>query len=183
MTRSPGTVPSWLSRNSPTAWFVTRGSPPVLSVVAYVPCLRGYPTRPLHSSCQPDSAPGEGCLTEVWPEASGHTRWRNEMVHRGNHHYSEGRQHLWTPPPIVSRGPREQCCPLVRGSCWLTSCRKIRRAGVGKPVQGLSWPARLSEGAVFLERTSRVASMALTRGARSGGRHVSQVVGLPASLA
>ena len=50
----------------------------------------GLPTPPLHSSCQLDSAPGEGCLTEVWPEASGHTRLRNEMVRRGNHNYGEG---------------------------------------------------------------------------------------------
>lgn len=50
-------------------------------------------------------APGEGRLTEVWPGASGHARWRNEMVRRGNHHYSEGRQRLWAPPPVVSWGP------------------------------------------------------------------------------
>ena len=87
----PGTVPSWLSRDGATAWLVTRESPPILSAGAYVPSLRGYPTLPLRSSCQPDGAPGEGCLTEVWLEASGHTRWRNEMVRRGNHHYGEGR--------------------------------------------------------------------------------------------
>jgi hypothetical protein len=87
------------------------------------------------------------------------------------------------PPPIVSRGPRERRCPLVRESCGLSPSRKIRRAGVGKPVQGLSWPACLSEGAVFLERTSRVIGMAPTRGARSGDRHVSREVGLPDPLA
>jgi hypothetical protein len=154
-----------------------------LSAGAYVPCLRGYPTPPLRSSCQLDGAPSEGCLTEVWPEASGHTRWRNEMVRRGNHHYSEGRQRLWTPPPVVSRGPRERRCPLVRGSCWLTSCRKIRRAGVLGPARGLSWPARLSGGAAFLERTSWVIGAALDRGVRSGGCHVSREAGLPGLVA
>ena len=161
---------------------VTRGSLPVLSDGAYVPCLRGYPTLPLRSSCQPDGAPGEGCLTEVWPEASSHTRWRNEMVRRGNHHYDEGRQRLWTPPPVVSRGPHERRCPLVRGSCWLTSYRKIKRAGVLRSARGLSWPARLSGGAAFLERTSWVIGTALTRGVRSGGCHVSREAGLPDSL-
>jgi len=34
-----------------------------------------------------------------------------------------------------------------------------------------------------LERTYRVIGMALTRGARLGGRHVSREVGLPDSLA
>jgi len=37
----------------------------------------------------------------------------------------------------------------------------------------LSWPARLSGGAAPLERTSQATSLALTRGARSGGCHVS----------
>ena len=90
---------------------------------------------------------------------------------------------MWTPPPVVSRGPRERRCPLVRGSCWLTSCRKIRRAGVLGPARGLSWPARLSGGATFLESTSQVIGMVLTRGTTSGGRLVSQEVGLPDSLA
>src|SRR6185312_3589075 len=53
----PGTVPSWLSRDGTTAWLVTRGSPPVLSDGAYVPCPRGYLTPSLRSSCQPDGAP------------------------------------------------------------------------------------------------------------------------------
>ena len=61
----PGTVPSWLSQDGATAWLVTRGSPPVLSAGAYVSYPRGYLTPPLRSSCQPDGAPGEGCLTEV----------------------------------------------------------------------------------------------------------------------
>ena len=39
----------------------------------------------------PNSAPGEGRLTEAWPGASGHDRWRNGVVCRGDHHYSEGR--------------------------------------------------------------------------------------------
>ena len=38
-------------------------------------------------------------------------------------------------------------------------------------------------GVAFLERTSRVIDMALTRGARSGGRHVSREVGLSNSSA
>ena len=42
----------------------------------------------------PDGAPGEGCLTEAWPGASGHDRWRDGVVRRGDHHYGEGRQHL-----------------------------------------------------------------------------------------
>ena len=67
----PGTVPSWLSWDDATAWLVTRGSPPVLSAGAYVPCPRGYLTPPLRSSCQPDGTPGEGCHTEVWLGASG----------------------------------------------------------------------------------------------------------------
>ena len=62
----------------------------------------------------PNGAPGEGRLTEAWPGASGHDRWRNGVVHRGNHHYGEGRQHLLMPPPVVSLGPRERRCPLVR---------------------------------------------------------------------
>ena len=41
----------------------------------------------------------------------------------------------------------------------------------------LSWPARLSGGAAPLERTSQATSLALTRGARSGGRHVSGRLG------
>ena len=49
-----------------------------------------------------------------------------------------GGQRLWMPPPVVSRGPRERCCPLVRESCWLTSCRKIRRAGILEHARGLS---------------------------------------------
>jgi hypothetical protein len=86
-------------------------------------------------------------------------------------------------PPVVSRGPRERRCPLVRESSCLSPCRKIRGASVLEPARGLSWPSRLSGGAAFLERTSRVIGMALTRGARSGGRHVSREVGLPDSLA
>ena len=104
----------------------------------------------------------------------GHACWRNEMVCRGNNHYSGGRQRLWMPPPFVSWGPCERCCSLVRESSCLSPCRKIRGAGVPEPARGLSWPARLSGGAAFLERTSRVIGMALTRGARSGGRHVSR---------
>jgi hypothetical protein len=126
----------------------------------------------------PNGAPGEGRLTEAWPGASCHDRWRNGVVRRGNHHYGEGRQRLRTPPPIVSRGPRERRYPLVRESCWLTSCRKIRRAGVLGPTRGLSWPARLSGGAAFLEHTSWVTGMALTWDARSRGFHVSLEVGL-----
>ena len=42
----------------------------------------------------PDGAPGERCLTEAWPGSSGHDRWRNGVVHRGDHHYGEGRQRL-----------------------------------------------------------------------------------------
>ena len=149
-----------------------------MSAGAYVPCPQGYLTPPLCSSCQPDDAPGEGCLTEVWPDASGHTRWCNEMVRRGNHHYGEGRQRLWMPPPVVSRSPRERRCPLVRGSCWLTSCRKIRSTNVLGPARGLSWLARLSGGTAFLERTSWVIGTTLTWGARTGGFHVSREVGL-----
>ena len=39
----------------------------------------------------PDGALGEGYLTEAWPGASGHDRWRNGVVRRGDHHYGEGR--------------------------------------------------------------------------------------------
>ena len=42
----------------------------------------------------PDGAPGEGCLTEAWSGASGHDRWHNGVVRRGDHHYGEGRQRL-----------------------------------------------------------------------------------------
>ena len=154
--RSPGAVPSWLSRGGTTIRMVARGSPPVLSAGAYVPCLRDYSVPLLRSPCQLDGAPGEGCLIEDWPGASGHARWSNEMARRGNHHYGGGKQRLSTPPPVASRGPRERRCPLVRGSCCLSPRRKIRRAGVLEPARGLSWPARLSGGAAFLERTSRV---------------------------
>ena len=41
-THSLGAVPSWLSRGGVTTQVVARGSPPVLSVGAYVPCLRGH---------------------------------------------------------------------------------------------------------------------------------------------
>ena len=74
-------------------------------------CLRGYIVPLSRSPCQLDGAPGEGCLTEAWPGASGHARWRNEMAHRGNHHYDGRRQRLLTPPPVVSRGLRERRCP------------------------------------------------------------------------
>ena len=160
---------------------VARGSPPVLSAGAYVPRLWDYCVPLLRSPSQPDGTSGEGCLTEVWPGASGHTRWRNEAVRIGNHHY-RGRQHLRTPPPIVSRGPHERRCPLVRESSYLSPRRKIRGAGVPEPARGLSWPARLSGVAAFLERTPRVVGMALTRVAKSGGRHVSREAGLPSSL-
>ena len=110
---------------------------------------------PLRSYCQPDGAPGEGSLTEVWLGAISHTHWRNEMVRRGNHHYSGGRQRLWTPPPVVSRGPRERRCPLVRESYWLSPCRKIRMAGASGLAWSLSWPARLSGDATPLECTSQ----------------------------
>ena len=109
---------------------------------------------------------------------AGVMKWCEEA----NHHYSGGRQRLWTPPPVVSRGPRERRCPLVRESCWLISCRKIRRAGVLGPARGLSWLAHLSGGAAFLERTSWVMGTALTQGIRSGGCHVSRGAGLPDSL-
>jgi len=120
-----------------------------------------------------DGAPGEGCLTEAWPGASGHDRWRNGVVRRGNHHYGEGWQRLQTPPPVVSRGLRERRCPLVREACWLGSWRKIGRTGALGLARRLSWPVRLSGAAAPLERTSQAASLALTRGARSGGCHVS----------
>ena len=42
----------------------------------------------------PDGAPSEGCLTEAWPGASGHDRWHNGVVSRGDHHYGEGRLRL-----------------------------------------------------------------------------------------
>jgi len=92
-------------------------------------------------------------------------------------------QRLWTPPPVVSRGLLERRCPLVRECSCPSPRRKIREAGVPGPARGLSWPACLSGGAVFLERTCRVTGMALTRGARSGGCHVSQEVGSLGSFA
>ena len=88
-----------------------------------------------------------------------------------------------TPPPVVSRGPRERRCPVVKEACWLGPWRKIRRAGALGLAQSLSWPASLSGGAAPLERTSLATVMAPTRGARSGVRHVSREVGLPDSLA
>ena len=66
------------------------GLPPVLSAWVYVPCLQGLPLPPLRSPCQQDGTLGEGCLIEVRPGVSGHTRWRNGVVRRGNHHYGEG---------------------------------------------------------------------------------------------
>ena len=84
----------------------------------------------------PDGAPGEGGLTEAWLGASGHGRWRNEAVCRGNHHYVEGRQRLLTPPPVASWGPCERRCSLVRESRWLGLCRKIRRTGVSGLARG-----------------------------------------------
>ena len=137
-------------------------------------CLRGYLVPLSRSPCQLDGAPGEGRLTKAWPGTSGHARWRNETARRGNHHYGGGRQRLLTPPPVVSRGPRERRCPLIRGCSYPSPRRKIREAGVPGPARGLSWPACLSGGAAFLERTSRIVGMVLTRGARSGGCHVSQ---------
>ena len=97
----------------------------------------------------------------------------NGVVHRGDHHYGEGRQRLGTPPPVVSRGPRERHCSLVREACWLGPWRKIRRTGALGLARRLSWPARLSGGAASLERTSQATSLAMTRGAGSGGCHVS----------
>ena len=76
-------------------------------------------------------------------------------------------------PPVVSREPRERRCPLVRAACWLGPWCKIRRTGALGLARRLSWPAHLSGGAAPLERTSQATSLALTRGARSGGCHVS----------
>ena len=70
-------------------------------------CLWGYLVPLSRSPYQRYGAPGEGCLTEAWPGAPGRARWRNEMARRGNHHYDGRRQRLLTPPPVVSRGPRE----------------------------------------------------------------------------
>ena len=69
---------------------VARGLPPVLSAWAYVPYLQGHLMPSLHSTCQRDGMPGEGCFIEVRPGVSGHTRWRNGLGRRGNHHYGEG---------------------------------------------------------------------------------------------
>jgi len=120
-----------------------------------------------------NGAPSKGRLTEAWPEVSGHDRWRNGVVRRGNHHYGEGRQRLRTLPPVVSRGLHERRCPLVREACWLGPWCKIRRTGALGLARRLSWPARLSRGAAPLEHTSQATSLALDRGARLGGRHVS----------
>jgi len=141
-----------------------------LSAGAWVSYLGGLS----YVALSPDDAPGEGCLTEAWPGASGHDRWCNGVARRGDHHYGEGRQRLWTPPPVVSRYPRERRCPLVREACWLGPWRKIRRTGALGLARKLSWPARLSGGAAPLERTSQATSLALTRGARSGVCHVSE---------
>jgi len=86
-------------------------------------------------------------------------------------------------PSRCVMGPRERHCPLVRKSRWLSPCRKIRMVGVSGLARSLSWLARLSGGVAPLERTSRVTGMALTRGARSGARHVFREVGLPDLLA
>ena len=75
--------------------------------------------------------------------------------------------------PVVSRGPRERRCPLVREACWLGPWCKIRRTSALGLARKLSWPARLSGGAAPLERTSQATILSLTRGARLGGRHVS----------
>ena len=60
-----------------------------------------FPRGLSYVALSPDGAPGEGCLIEAWPGASSHGRWRNGVVRRGDHHYGEGRQRLWMPPPIV----------------------------------------------------------------------------------
>ena len=122
-------------------------------LVRQSPC--SLPAGLSYVALSPNSVPGEGCLTEAYPVASGHTRWCNEMVRRDNHHYSEGGQRLWTPPPVVSRGPRERRCPLVREACWLGPWRKIRRTGALGLARRLSWPARLSGDAAPLECTSQ----------------------------
>ena len=136
-----------------------------------------------YAALSPSGMPGDGCLTEACPGASGHDRWRNGVARRGDHHYGEGRQRLCTPPPIVSRGPRERRCPLVREACWLGPWRKIRRTSALGLARRLSLLARLLGGAAPLERMSRATSLALARVARSGGRHVSREVGLPDPLA
>ena len=89
-TGCPCAVPSRISRGGLITRMVVRGSPPVLSAWAYVPYLQGYLMSPLRSTCQQDDTPGEGCITEVRPGASGHARWRNGVVRRGNHHYGAG---------------------------------------------------------------------------------------------
>ena len=56
---------------------------------------------------------------------------------------------------------------LAREACWLGPWRKIRRTGA------LGLARSLSGGTAPLERTSQATSLASTRGARSGGRHMS----------
>ena len=109
---------------------VARGLPPVLSAWVYVPCLQGHLVSPLRSPCQRDGTPDEGCLIVVRPGVSGHTRWRNGMVHKGNHHYGEGGDVRERPPPVVSWGPRGRHYPFVREPCSLCLRRKIREAVV-----------------------------------------------------
>ena len=153
----PRCCPILLSRGGPATRTVARGSPPGLVRLGLRSLPAGLSCAPLsRSPCQLDGAPGEGRLTEAWPGMSGHARWHNETARKGNHHYGGVRQRLLTPPPVVSRGPHERCCPLVRESCCLSPHHKIRGAGVLEPARGLSWPTRLSGGAAFLERTSRV---------------------------
>jgi hypothetical protein len=75
-------------------------------------------------------------------------------------------------PSRCVKGP-ERRCPLVREACWLGPWCKIGRTDVLGLARRLSWAARLLGGAALLERTSQATSLALTRGARSVGRHMS----------
>ena len=89
-TGCPSTVPSSTSQDSLVTRMVARGSPPVLSAWVYTPYLQGYLTSSFRSPCSQGSAPGKGFLTKIRWGTSGHARWRNGVVHRGNHHYGAG---------------------------------------------------------------------------------------------
>ena len=82
---------------------------------AYVPRLRDYCMPLLRSPCQPDGTPGEGCLTEVWPGASGHTRWRNEMVRRATIITVGGDSACRRPLPLRRGARASGAVPLSEG--------------------------------------------------------------------
>jgi len=89
-TDCPSAVPSRISRDGLVTRMAARGSSPVLSAWANAPYQEGYLMPSLRSPYPQDSASGEGCLTKARRGSSGHARWRNGVVRRGDHHYAAG---------------------------------------------------------------------------------------------